>query len=144
MKRTIRKVFIHCSDSDIKAHDNIETIRQWHTEKGFTGPDGVSDTLDDIGYHYFLPKSGKTFIGRKEDEIGAGVKGHNKDALHICLGGRNDFSTQQFNYLEILLIDICGRHSLNKSSIFAHYEMDSGKTCPNFDVKKWLSSLKWD
>lgn len=144
MKRVIRKIVVHCSDSDIKSHDNIETIRAWHTERGFTGPDGVSDTLDDIGYHYVITKSGKTYQGRKETQTGAGVKGHNKDSIHICLTGKNEFSIQQFNYLEILLIDLCGRHSLNKENIYSHNELDKDKTCPNFDVRKWLTSLEWN
>jgi N-acetylmuramoyl-L-alanine amidase len=143
VNREINKIIIHCSDSDVNSHDNIETIRKWHTERGFTGPDGVSDTLDDIGYHYVITKSGKTFVGRDENEIGAGVKGYNKNSIHVCLTGKNEFSIQQFNYLEILLIDLCGRYGLEAKDIYGHCELDKGKTCPNFNVKDWLLTLKW-
>jgi len=46
--RRIDRVFLHCSASDVPAHDNVETIRAWHVARGF----------DDIGYHFLIHKNG--------------------------------------------------------------------------------------
>ena len=37
--RRVDRIFLHCSASDVPAHDNVETIRKWHLDRGF----------DDIG-----------------------------------------------------------------------------------------------
>jgi N-acetylmuramoyl-L-alanine amidase len=130
----IHWVVVHCSDSDVPAHDNIEVIRGWHkNERNFS----------DIGYHYFIDKSGAVYIGRSEDKIGAHVKGHNSGSLGICLSGRHDFTTKQFESLERLLKDICKRHELTKQDILGHRDLDGGKTCPNFDVHALISKWNW-
>lgn len=132
--RTINWVILHCSDSDIPAHDNIETIRKWHMDER---------NFSDVGYHYFVQKNGVVIKGRDEDKIGAHVKGHNKDSIGICLSGKEEFTDAQFRSLEILLIDICGRHDLKKMDILGHSDLDDNKTCPNFALSEWLSSLSW-
>lgn len=141
--RDVNSIIIHCSDSDLPSHDNIETIRQWHTLRGFTGPDGVSGTHDDVAYHYFIRKSGETEKGRDEDFQGAHTKGHNLKSIGICLSGKDNFTKMQFEALEVLLIDILSRHDLDRTSILAHNELDKSKTCPNFDLDSWLKSRDW-
>lgn len=133
MSRKIHWVIVHCSDSDIPAHDNVETIREWHHERGFS----------DIGYHYFIDKSGAVYPGRSEDAIGAHVKGHNSGSLGICLSGRREFTADQFGALELLCLDITQRHELDKKDILGHCDLDGGKTCPNFDLHKLVSSWEW-
>lgn len=132
--RMINWVIVHCSDSDIPAHDNIETIRKWHMdERNFSA----------VGYHYFIRKDGTVEKGRDEQKIGAHVMNHNKDSIGICLSGKKDFTESQFKSLEILLIDLCSRHELNKIDILGHCDLDGKKTCPNFDIHGWLSGLGW-
>ena len=158
MSRKIHWVVIHCSDSDIKAHDNIETIRGWHVnERNFS----------DIGYHYFIDKSGAVHSGRSEDTVGAHVKGHNSGSLGICLSGRGNTeierklikaekdpkkkeklikihpTREQETALELLCLDITQRHELDKKDILGHCDLDGGKTCPNFDLHKLVSSWEW-
>lgn len=132
--RNINWIICHCSDSDVAAHDNIETIRHWHVDEN-----GWSD----VGYHYFIRKDGTVEKGRDEDKIGSHVKGHNSSSIGICLSGRKDFTQEQFHSLEILLIDICGRHDLGKQDILGHCDLDGTKTCPNYDLHGWLSGLSW-
>jgi N-acetylmuramoyl-L-alanine amidase len=143
--RTIRKIVVHCSDSDRPEHDNIETIREWHTQRGFTGPDGVEGTHDDVGYHYVITQDGKKFVGRKEWEIGAHVRGHNSDSIAVCLtGGRKTVaSPAQRETLGPLLKDLCARYNLKKLDIVAHRDLDPGKECPIFDLEAFLASLHW-
>ena len=133
MSRKIHWIVVHCSDSDIKAHDNIETIREWHHERGFS----------DVGYHYLITKDGAVHPGRSESVIGAHVKGHNSGSLGICLSGRRDFTAEQFRALELLCLDITQRHELDKKDILGHSDLDGGKTCPNFDLHKLVSSWEW-
>lgn len=141
--RKINLIVVHCSDSDIKAHDNIETVRSWHTERGFIGPDGVEGTHDDIGYHYFITKNGDVHTGRPEDSVGAHVAGHNSRSIGVCLSGRKLFTDDQFRSLEKLLKELCKKYSLAKTDILEHNDLDKGKTCPNFDLHSKLASWDW-
>lgn len=134
MSRKIHWIICHCSDSDVPTHDNIDTIKDWHVNQN-----GWSD----VGYHYFLRKDGTVEIGRPEDKIGSHVKGHNSNSIGICMSGKKDFTEAQFRALEVLLIDICGRHNLEKKDILGHCDLNGNKTCPNFDLHGWLSGLNW-
>ena len=132
--RLINLVVCHCSDSDIPAHDNIDTIRKWHHERGWK----------DIGYHYFINKAGDVFPGRPEEDIGAHVKGHNSRSIGICLSGRNKFTDEQFRSLERICLDIVKRYGLSKLDILAHHDLDALKTCPNFDLAALVASWEWN
>lgn len=134
MSRKINLVVIHCSDSDVPAHDNIETIRKWHVEE---------NGWREVGYQYFVDKAGVVHPGRSEDESGSHVKGYNSRSIGICLSGRHEFTPAQFKSLEILLIDICGRYDLEKKDIVGHCDLDKKKTCPNLDLHKLLASWSW-
>jgi N-acetylmuramoyl-L-alanine amidase len=132
--RKINWIVVHCSDSDIPAHDNIEVVREWHVkERHFA----------DIGYHYFISKDGLVHSGRREDAVGAHCRGHNSGSIGICLSGRTGFTADQFRSLEGILKDICTRHELGKEDILAHHDLDSNKTCPNFDVHELVSKYNW-
>lgn len=131
--RKVHWVIIHCSDSNLSAHDSIEVINQWHIQRGFKK----------VGYHYFVRSDGTIEKGRDENEVGAHVKGHNSNSLGICLHGKNEFTIAQFKALEILLIDICSRHDLEKKDILSHNDLDGSKSCPNFDLHGLLASWEW-
>lgn len=156
--RKIHWIVVHCSDSDIASHDNIETVRNWHTLPKM--PKEIADKIrkkelpkteafkygngwNDIGYHYFISKDGSIHLGRPEDKIGSHVAGHNSGSLGVCLSGRKAFTAQQFTALEKLLKDICKRHELTKQDILAHHDLDANKTCPNFDVHEVVSKWSW-
>lgn len=132
--RVINLVVIHCSDSDIPSHDNIDTIRKWHHERGWK----------DIGYHYFIDKTGNVYTGRLEEHIGAHVKGYNSRSIGICLSGRDKFTDEQFRSLERLSLDILKRYGLSKLDVLAHCDLDAFKTCPNFDLESLVATWKWN
>ena len=132
--RVINLIVFHCSDSDNPNHDNVETIRKWHTERGFIGPDGVEGTEDDIGYHFVITKDGKIHQGRPVEEVGAHVKGHNKDSIGICLTGRHDFTPEQFRSANILANRLFKDHKLDWRKVKGHNELDVNKSCPNYKV----------
>ena len=122
--RNIEKLILHCSDSNLKAHDSIDIIRQWHLERGFT----------DVGYHFFIKSDGVIEKGRDIDKVGAHCKGQNSNSIGICLHGKNinDFNNDQFTSLNRLLNSLC--IIFPEVSIHGHNEY-SKKTCPVFNVE---------
>lgn len=145
--RLIDRIIVHCSDSDNLAHDDISVIRKWHTEKGFTGPDGILGTEDDVGYHAFIKKNGQVQQGRPDYAIGAHCEGHNKTSLGVCLSLKDPakITQGQKDALELWLLQKCQKYELDKSDIYPHSFFDKkGKTCPNFDLNEWLKSRDWE
>jgi len=132
--RKINWIVLHCSASDVPAHDNIETIRSWHVKERH---------FSDIGYHYFISKDGVVHTGRPEEKVGAHVRGHNSGSIGICLSGSRGFTADQFRSLEGLLKDLCKKYELEKQDILAHHDLDANKTCPNFDVHELVSKYNW-
>lgn len=122
--RNIDRVFIHCSASDNEGHDDINVIRQWHLERGF----------NDVGYHYFIKKSGEIQTGRPMDKIPAAQRGHNEGSVAICLSGLDHFTEKQFKALRALCSQLDTQYQV---SFHGHREV-SNKTCPNFNYKEVL------
>lgn len=142
---------IHCSATRPINHVTVDMLRQWHVERGF----------GDIGYHYFIDTSGVMHKGRLMDDcVGAGVKGHNDNTLHICLEGgldnttgvpSNNYTSHQFlslNHLIHLLVktypkaEVLGHRDLspdiNHNGIIETNEFL--KACPCFDAIEWAKS----
>ena len=120
------KAVIHCSDSPQGRGDNAETIHKWHEERGWDG----------IGYHYVILEDGTIEAGRPHYWRGAHAKGHNK-ALGICLIGVDEFTPAQFISLEKLLKE----NKLKANEVVGHYDV-ADKSCPNFNVEKFLISIE--
>jgi len=117
-------MIIHCSDSDVPEHDNIEAIRRWHVdERGWK----------DVGYHFFIRKDGSIEKGRDVRIAGAHCKGHNHDSVGICLSGKKEFTLDQYIALGALMQII--HIEYGPMDVYPHNHYDSGKTCPNFDSK---------
>lgn len=133
--RKVNLIVVHCSDSDVPAHDNPETIREWHLARGFKN----------IGYHAFIDKTGIIHPCRPEDLPGAHVKNHNSNSLGVCLSGRDPekFTQAQFNALESWCRENCKEYGLEKSDIVAHNDLDPNKTCPNFDLHALIATWGW-
>lgn len=125
MSRLIKKVIIHCSASDVEAHDNVETIRKWHVEE---------NGWKDIGYHFLITKDGNVHKCRDIEDVGAHTVGHNLDSIGVCLTGNKDFSPDQFFSLAWLLNHLLEDNpSINEVKPHSFY--NDKKTCPNFDLR---------
>ena len=153
----LTNIIIHCSDSEF---GSASEIRRWHQQKGWK----------DIGYHFvilnglivpqtsfqkslYLPiLDGSVEVGRKIDgddlvsdnEVGAHALGYNANSIGICLIGKKHFTQAQFDSLRELLRDLMKRWShIKKQDILGHYQTPKagGKTCPNFDVTKFLETV---
>lgn len=133
-------IVIHCADTKPSMdHVNEDEIRQWHKERGWS----------DAGYNIVIPRKpaddqhGYIEIARPLDFQGAHVAGYNHRALGICLVGgmsedgkpENNFLPEQWKHLRIAV-----RFALSyapRAVLRGHTELDSAKTCPNFDVRAW-------
>lgn len=137
--RKIDTIVIHCADTPSTMDIGAKEIRDWHVK---------DNGWNDIGYHYIIRRDGTLETGRNIETIGAHVSGHNKNSIGICLvGGKpignqkkdiNLFTIEQLETLESLLFNLKGFLQDMNVKIVGHCELDKKKTCPNFDVQKWL------
>lgn len=128
-KRFVTKVFIHCSASDNPLHDDARIIEKWHLERGFA----------EIGYHYFIRKSGDIQEGRDLEKRPAAQKNRNVCTIAICVHGLHEplFTNMQRVSLKALCL------ILNKAyggglTFHGHKEVDPARACPVFDYRAWL------
>ena len=136
-KRTIKELIVHCSATPAGKDYNVDTIRQWHLQRGFS----------DIGYHYVIYRDGSIHIGRDESIIGAHCTGHNTNSIGVCyIGGcasdgktpKDTRTTEQKQSLVKLLKELKTKYP--QASIHGHRDFSS-KACPSFDATKEYSSI---
>jgi N-acetyl-anhydromuramyl-L-alanine amidase AmpD len=127
--RRIKTIVLHCSDSDVPAHDNIQTIREWHLARGFS----------DVGYHYFITRKGMVMSGRPEAQVGAHVEMHNAYTLGICFSGKtfSNFDSPQFEAGRRLVEKLLKKYNLTWDNVKLHREFNKGKSCPNFTIDQF-------
>lgn len=131
VKDSIKFLVIHCSDTNDEENINASDIHKMHLGFGWDG----------IGYHKIIQRSGKIENGRPEYWVGAHVKGFNNFSLGVCMIGRNNFLKEQFVSLEKVIKK--WKFDYPNSEIIGHCDFKSTeKTCPNFDVTKWVNLLK--
>ena len=143
--RKIRKIIIHCSatrpewmEGQPLAAKRAE-IDRWHKANGWAG----------IGYHWLIDRDGTYIEGRPEAEIGAHVKGHNRDSIGVCLIGghgsnENDdaaehFTAPQLDALRAMLDRLQKTHP--GATIHGHNEF-AAKACPGFNVTAFLAQKR--
>ena len=133
-QRIIRKIFIHCSASDNPSHDHVDVIKRWHMSPD---PKDPSKPWSDIGYHYYIQKTGDVQLGRPLERIPTGQKGFNAGTIAICVGGleKSKFTQAQFQSLYAMCLQI--NNALTSVTFHGHCEV-SKKACPVFDYKKIL------
>ena len=136
-KRNIKELIVHCSATPEGKNYSVDTIRQWHLQRGFS----------DIGYHYVIYRDGSIHIGRDESIIGAHCTGHNTNSIGICyIGGcasdgktpKDTRTTEQKQSLVKLLKELKTKYP--QASIHSHKDF-TNKACPSFDATKEYSSI---
>ena len=130
--RNINRIILHCSATVEGKEYSVDTIRKWHTNKGWS----------DIGYHYVIQLDGTISQGRPIDKQGAHVRGHNKDSIGICyIGGVDadikpkDTMTPEQNSAFRMLVRSIRILFGEDITIHGHNEFSS-KACPSFIVKE--------
>ena len=139
----IREIVVHCAATrpdwmaDTTFAARVAEIRRWHVrDRGWR----------DIGYHWLIDRDGAWLPGRAETVIGAGVEGHNRGVIHICLlGGAGSAATDRFARhftadQDISLRDLIDRISDRTSITRVNGHNDhAAKACPGFIVRNWLA-----
>tara|TARA_R110000850_G_C9586225_1_gene426868 strand:+ start:41 stop:454 length:414 start_codon:yes stop_codon:yes gene_type:complete len=118
-------IVVHCSDSPQGRGDNAETIHRWHIENGWDG----------IGYHKVILENGDVENGRPIYWKGSHARPYNGSSLGVCLIGVDSFTDDQYSSLRREIFDLLKKFPAAK--VVGHKDLNSGKTCPNFDVKGW-------
>ena len=144
MARDIRYIVIHCADTPNGRANSITDVDAWHLERGFKRtPEWrarFNSHLAAVGYQYVIGVNGELWTGRHINEIPAAVAAYNSVSVNICLLGKDKFSPGQWAALKTLVEEL--RRSFPKAEVKGHYQFSTahGKSCPNFDVPKWLRS----
>ena len=131
--RSVDQVFIHCSATDNSEHDDVEVIRKWHTD-----PKPHGRGWSEIGYHFFIRKSGRIEFGRPLERTPAAQRGHNTGTIAICLHGlkAERFTKHQFKALAKLGAEIDEAYD-SLVTFHGHCEV-AAKECPVFDYRRVL------
>ena len=133
--REINKIVVHCSATQEGKNISAATIDKWHKKRGWRG----------IGYHYVIGLDGLIELGRPVEQVGAHVKGHNKNSIGICyVGGveaerdddgewvaKDTRTPEQKESLLMLLKVLKKVHPA--ATIHGHNEF-AAKSCPCFDA----------
>lgn len=131
--RKIIYIVIHCSATPEGYNFRAADIDHWHKQRGFKK----------IGYHYVIDLDGTIELGRPIEEVGAHVKGHNKESIGICyIGGldgrhlhpadtRTPAQKRAINELVAKL-----KAQFPNAKVVGHRDLDRHKACPCYDVKR--------
>ena len=150
--RLIDEVVVHCSATpadwreDQTLEDQIAEVKRWHTD-----PKPKGNGWSDNGYHFMVGRDqGRIVACRPIERAGAGVRGHNKSTVHICLFGGHGSSSvddfkEHFTYAqgEMLYKFIKGLMlqypTIKKVSGHNEY---AAKACPGFYVPLWWEEME--
>lgn len=153
VRRTIESIIVHCSATPTGRHVTVYDIDTWHAARGFRRqPVDVAQhnpNLRSIGYHYVVDILGQLHSGRAEAEVGAHVTGSNARSLGVCMVGTSRFNGQQWRTLAVLVAALKQRYP--RATVKGHRDCSPDlngdgqvqpqewlKTCPGFDVDRWL------
>jgi len=137
--RKIDRVIIHCSATREGQDISVDTVRQWHLDRGW----------NDIGYHFYITIDGDVHIGRDVGTIGAHTLGHNNTSIGICYAGgvekdgktaKDTRTKEQEESLINLLFSL--KEEYKDIEVFGHRDF-ANKACPSFDATseyKWISN----
>ena len=125
---------LHCSATRSNTRYTFADCKRDHVE---------NQHWSDIGYHYYIEKDGKLFKGRNLEIPGAHCEKHNQHSIGICYEGGLD---EEGNYADTRTPEQCDtlfdllitlKQQFPKARIYGHYEFNSTKHCPCFDVDEY-------
>ena len=139
--RTITLIIVHCSATPEGKSLSAEACRQDHIRhRGFR----------DIGYHFYIRRSGIITQHRKLKEVGAHCRPWNRCSIGICYEGGLDAeghpadtrTQEQCEQLLLLLMKL--RKLFPDAKIRGHRNMPGSipKACPCFDVESEYGFLE--
>lgn len=132
MNRTIKHIFIHCTAGNQLA--TPADLMAEFAQKGWKNP----------GYHIVVDHAGRATSLLNLERVANGVKGWNKNAIHIAwiggADGKDSRTEEQKRKLRILVK--CLQLEYPKAIVMGHRDIWGEdpkkwqKTCPNFNVKE--------
>ncbi len=138
--RKINLIVVHCSATRATQNFTVEALEACHKARGFRT----------IGYHYYITKDGTIYPCRPEEQIGAHAKHYNAHSIGICYEGGLDekgnpadtrTEAQKRSMIE-LLKSLATDYP--EAEIIGHRDLPwVRKSCPCFDVKKWLKQINF-
>ena len=150
MKRPMKYLVIHCTDTPPGREVTAADLRRWHT-----APPPAGRGWRQVGYTDLIHLDGRVerLVENNGDdyvdpwEITNGAAGFNAVSLHIVYaGGRGvggapaDTRTpEQRRALEDYVKDFHARHPEVK--IVGHRDLNPRKACPSFSVAAWLKEI---
>ena len=128
-------IVIHCSATPATMDIGVDKIREWHVGE---------NQWEAVGYHHVIRRCGTLEPARPEEMQGAHAPVVNHRSVAVCLiggsdangGWVNNFKDEQFVTLKALLLNLIKKYEIKK--IIGHYQVDSRKECPSFNVPDWL------
>jgi N-acetylmuramoyl-L-alanine amidase len=150
MTQKMKYLVIHCTATPERREVSSSEIRRWHT-----APPPTGQGWKQVGYTDMIHLDGRIerLVNNNEDanvdpwEITNGAAGYNSVSRHIVyaggldkLGKSKDTRTiAQREAMRRYVVDFHARHP--DVRIVGHHDLNSGKDCPCFDVKKWIQTI---
>ena len=124
--KAITHIVVHHSASP--ADTEVEEIRKWHIERGFS----------DIGYHKIITADGIIHDARPENIVPASVKGKNKGTLAVCLTGNFEkYPPTEFQLIALQLQIIHWKEKHPDAKVVGHRDLGPSE-CPGQNLYEWL------
>jgi len=124
--KTITHIVVHHSASPLDT--DVEEIRRWHMERGFS----------DIGYHKIITNDGIIHEARPENIVPASVKGKNKGTVAVCLTGNFDrYMPTEFQLIALQLQILKWKEVYPTAKVVGHRDLGSSE-CPGSFLYAWL------
>lgn len=129
--RKITLIVLHCSAVRPNQTSSAAQIDEWHRK---------DNHWLKIGYHFVVRRDGTVETGRRLEEVGAHVVGHNTHSIGICYEGGLDSAgdyadTRTPEQVKALRELVERMHSyFPKALIVGHRDLDPSKKCPCYDA----------
>ena len=137
--RNINEIILHCSATPEGKDYDVDTIRKWHLQRGFS----------DIGYHYVIYRDGSIHNGRDVNISGAHCTNHNSISIGVCyIGGldstgkkaKDTRTNAQKKSFVSLVKQLMGIYNLSIFNVHCHNEY-ANKACPSFKINDFRKEL---
>jgi N-acetylmuramoyl-L-alanine amidase len=130
--RKINYIVVHCTATP--QNTTVDSIKNyWTNVLGWKS----------YGYHYLIDAKGIVYAITPEDKISNGVKGYNKNSIHVSyIGGKtkDDRTIEQKNRLISILTSLKNKYP--NAKILGHRDFPNvNKACPQFDAIKEYQNI---
>jgi len=138
-------IVVHCTATKPSQDIGVAEIDEWHRARGWSGG---------CGYHAVIRLDGSLEFGRHFDDVGAHVKGHNRESVGIALVGGLDVvghPADTFNDAQLYTLSMVVEMLLEAypdAKVLGHRDLSPDadgdgvveqsewlKDCPCFDVR---------